>query len=162
MVFVSDSSYQDCPDTGISTGAYIIFYQGGPIEHSTHVTVPVSQSSAESNYNLACTSVMALSHSIMLIHELLNKYPDIVTEEEPLIILDSKSAVCMDNNGKDTNHTRHIAIRFKFVRNGGKWTLHKIDWCEGGLQLVDIVTKNIGYNGLNPIMKYIMVRLDNW
>ena len=24
-----DSSWQDCPDTGRSTGAYIIFYQGG-------------------------------------------------------------------------------------------------------------------------------------
>ena len=25
----SDSSWKDCTDTGISTGAYIIFYQGG-------------------------------------------------------------------------------------------------------------------------------------
>ena len=41
----SDSSWQDCPDTGRSTGAYIIFYQGRPIDHGTHVTVPVDQSS---------------------------------------------------------------------------------------------------------------------
>ena len=33
----SDSSWQDCPDTGRSTGAYNIFYQGGPIYHDTHV-----------------------------------------------------------------------------------------------------------------------------
>ena len=52
MVF-SDSSWQDCPDTGRSTGAYIIFYQGGPIDHGTHVPVPVAQSSAESEYNAA-------------------------------------------------------------------------------------------------------------
>ena len=44
----SDSSWQDCPDTGRSTGAYIIFYQGGIIDHVTHVPVPVAQSSAES------------------------------------------------------------------------------------------------------------------
>ena len=25
------SIWQDCPDTGRSTGAYIVFYQGGPI-----------------------------------------------------------------------------------------------------------------------------------
>ena len=25
---LSDSSWQDCPDTGRSTGSYIIFYQG--------------------------------------------------------------------------------------------------------------------------------------
>ena len=41
-----DSSWQDFPDTGGSTGAYIIFYQGGQIDHVTHVTGPVTQSSA--------------------------------------------------------------------------------------------------------------------
>ena len=44
----SDPSWQDCPDTGISIGANIIFYQGGTIEHGTHVTVLVAQSIAES------------------------------------------------------------------------------------------------------------------
>ena len=33
----SGSSWQDCPYTGKSTGAYIIIYQGGPIDHGTHV-----------------------------------------------------------------------------------------------------------------------------
>ena len=42
----SDASWQDCPDTGRITGAYIIFYQGGPIDHVTHVPVPVAKSSA--------------------------------------------------------------------------------------------------------------------
>ena len=44
----SDSSWQDFPDTGRSTGAYIIFYQGVTIDHVTHVPGPVSHSSAES------------------------------------------------------------------------------------------------------------------
>ena len=42
----ADSSWQYFPDTGIITGAYIIFYQGGPINHGTHITGPLSQSSA--------------------------------------------------------------------------------------------------------------------
>ena len=42
----SDSSWQDFPDTGRSTGAYIILYQGGTIDHVTHVPGPVAQSSA--------------------------------------------------------------------------------------------------------------------
>ena len=41
-----DSIWQDCPDTGRSTGAYIIFYQGGPTDHDTHVPWSVVQSSA--------------------------------------------------------------------------------------------------------------------
>ena len=39
----SDSSWQDFPDTGRSTGAYIIFYQGGTIDHVIHVPGPVAQ-----------------------------------------------------------------------------------------------------------------------
>ena len=52
---------------------------------------------------------MALAYFRMLIHELLNKDTYIVPEEAPLIILDSKSAVCMPTDGKDNKHTRHIA-----------------------------------------------------
>ena len=54
----------------------------------------------------------------MLIHEFLNKDPDIVPEEDPLIVLDSKSAMFMAKNGKDTKHTRHIERRMHFIRNG--------------------------------------------
>ena len=41
LMALSDSSWQDCLDIGRSTGAYIIFYQGGPIDHGTHVSGPV-------------------------------------------------------------------------------------------------------------------------
>ena len=104
---------------------------------------------------------MALAHFRMLIHELLNKDKDIVTEEATIIILDRKSAGCMDKNGKDTKHTRNISRRVHFVRNCDKCKIHKIDCCEGGLQFSGIATNNVGDNGLNKIMKYIMVRLDN-
>ena len=50
----------------------------------------------------------------------------------------------MANTGKDTKHTRHIASRIQFLRNCEKFKMHKIDWCEGGLQWSDIATKNVG------------------
>ena len=43
-----------------------------------------------------------------------------IPEETTLIILDIKSDVCMDNNGKDTKNTRHIKRRVHFLRNGKK------------------------------------------
>ena len=104
---------------------------------------------------------MALAHFSMLIHELLNKYPYIFPEEDPIIVFDSNYYVCMDTNGKDNNHTRHISRRVNVVRNGEKYKMHNIDLCEGGLQLVDISTNNVGENDLNTRMKYIMLRLDN-
>ena len=63
---------------------------------------------------------MALAHFRMLVRELMNKSTDIVPEEAPLIVLDSKSAMCMAKNRKDTTHTRHIARRMHFARNGEK------------------------------------------
>ena len=41
-----DFSWQDCTDTGRSTGAYNIFSQDGLIDNGTHVPGPVTQSSA--------------------------------------------------------------------------------------------------------------------
>ena len=114
------SSWQDCAYTDRSTGSYNIFYQGGPIDHGTNVPGTVAQSSAESEYNAACTEGMALAPLIMLIHEVLIKDPNIVSQEAHLIVLDSKSAMCMDIIGKDTKHTRHIESRTHFVRNGEK------------------------------------------
>ena len=104
---------------------------------------------------------MALAHFRMLIHELLNEDPDRVPNEAPLIVLDSKSGMCMAKNGKDTKHTRHIARIMHFVRNGKKCKMRKIDWYEGGLQLADIGTKNVSEPYLTPRMKYIIVRLKN-
>ena len=104
---------------------------------------------------------MALAYFRMLIHEFFNKDPDIVLEEAPLIILDSKSAIGMAKYGKDIKHTRHISKIMNFVRSGEKYKMHKIYWCEGGPQLADIGTKNVGDPDLTPRMKYIMVRLAN-
>ena len=67
----------------------------------------------------------------------------------------------MDKNGKDTNNTRQISRGVNLVRNDEKLKMHKIGWCDGGLHLEEIATKNVWENNLNPRMKHIMVRLEN-
>ena len=139
----------------------MIFCEGGPIDYGKNVPVPVAQSSAVSEYNVACTLGMDLSHFKVLIDELLNKDPNKFLEEAPLIILDIKSAVFMDKNGKDTKDTRHIYRRVHLVRNSENFKMKNIDWHEGDLQMADIATKNVGENDLNLRMNYIMFRLGN-
>ena len=67
----------------------------------------------------------------------------------------------MAKNGKYTKHTRQIARRMHLVRNKEKCKMHKIDWCEEGLQLADIGIKNVSEPDLTPRMKYIMLILEN-
>ena len=50
-----------------------------------------------------------------------------------MIVLDSKSAMCLSKNGKYTKHTSHIAMITHLVRNKEKCQMHNIDWCEGGM-----------------------------
>ena len=77
-------------DTGRSKGAYIVFYQVGIIDHWTHVPGPFSQYSAESEYNTVFTVGMDTSHFRTLNNRFLNKDPDVVPEQAPIIILDRK------------------------------------------------------------------------
>ena len=58
----SYSIWKDFPNRVRSTGAYIISYQGGPIEHGTHVTGSFAWPGAEREYNVACTVGMALAY----------------------------------------------------------------------------------------------------
>ena len=45
LMVLSDSICKYCTDIVRRTGEYIIFYQGGLIDHVTHVPGPISQSS---------------------------------------------------------------------------------------------------------------------
>ena len=58
-------------------------------------------------------------------------------------------------------HTRQISRRMYFVRNRGEYNMHKIYWCEEGMQMADISTNNFGKHYLPPRMRYFMVKLDN-
>ena len=71
--------------------------------------------------------------------------------------MDSKSSVCIASNDRETKHTKHIVIIVNLVKNGETFKIHKIDWCEGGLQLIDIATKNFGENYLITMVYFIMV-----
>ena len=79
----------------------------------------------------------------MLNNEFLNKDPYVVTEQAPHIILDSKSDIFVANDVKDIKHTRYIAIRIHFVRNGEECILHRTLWCEGGKKLAENETNNV-------------------
>ena len=84
---------------------------------------------------------MAPAHFRILNNEFLNKDTDVVPEKAPLIIFDIKSAVCMTN--KSTKHNIYITRRMHLIKSAEYWNLHKTVWCEGGLKLVDIGTKNV-------------------
>ena len=66
----SDSSWNDCVDTGRSTGGNITIMQGGPVDHSSHLPIPVAMSSGEAKYISAAVACMRAGHLQMLTYDL--------------------------------------------------------------------------------------------
>ena len=82
-----------------------------------------------------------------------------VPDKALLIILDIKSDMYMAKNGKDNKHRRQLAKRIHFVKNGTNCNFCKKVWCEEGLQLKYIGTKNVIEDELNSLLGYTMVRI---
>ena len=155
IISFSDSSWQDCIDTGKSTGSYIIMYQGGVIDHGSMVPTPVAMSSAEAEYNACAVAAMAVAHSRMLVNELNDVDPDDFGEAIKILV-DNTSAQAMAKNEKDTKHTRHIARRMHYVRDGQQIGAHDLNYIPADLNLADPGTKNLGADELEPRLKYMM------
>jgi hypothetical protein len=102
----ADSSWQDCPDTGRSTGGYHIFMQGGIVDSAMTFPTPVALSSAEAEYNNASAASTAVASMSMLTQDLKRLSTDIPLKI-PLLI-DNKACISMGKKFRDSKHTRHI------------------------------------------------------
>jgi len=147
LIAFSDASWQDCPDTGRSTIGYMIFYQGGLVEATSTVPVPVAMSTCEAEYLGACNAAMSVAHLRMMVYDFMhlgtNRYSleDQKLKYPPLILVDNQAAVQMATNDQLTKCTRHIECRFHYVREGQKLGKHWLLWVPREDQLSDCLTK---------------------
>jgi hypothetical protein len=118
----------------------MIIYMGGIVDHSSNMPDPIALSSAEAEYNEGCVAFMAGSHLCMLLCE----FEGIKDEEKAAttIYFDSKSAIAMGANYKDTKHTRHIMRRYHYVRQNIAANRFTSSWIKTEFQIADIGTKN--------------------
>jgi len=141
LFLMTDSSWQDCVDTGRSTGGYLIFYQGGVIDASSNMPDPIAMSSAESEYNQACVGAMAVSHVRQLMLEARGLDPD--TKYAVPLLIDNTAAIAIGSNFRDTQHTRHILRRFHYVRWQKSAGFLFFIYVNTDLMVCDPMTKNL-------------------
>ena len=117
VITFSGPSWNDCVDTGRSTGCHITFIQGGTVDYGSHRQVPVAMSSGEAEYISAAFACMRASYLRMLTYDLKyicseDYYGDNMEYEPAKIIIDNEAAIFMARYNKDTAGNRHIARRF--------------------------------------------------
>ena len=165
IVAFTDSSWQDCPDTGRSTTGFKIFVQGGLVDAQSTMPVPVALSSAEAEYMGACNAGAMLSHLRELKYDfeyLGTQAYDLegTTESIPSIVLvDNQATVRMSKNYKVTGKNRHIGRRWHFVRQGVKNKLFNLVWIPGEDQLADECTKTQAASKSKPHFERTLIKV---
>jgi hypothetical protein len=141
FVIFTDSSWGDC-DELLSTGCYLILYQGGLVDHNSFVPSIIALSSAESESNTMCVGAMAAANARMIIMEL--RTSDSGAPFTVPMLVDSTAAIAINSNDKDTRRTRHIERRWLYTRSErqcGHLSIHHVSGDE--YQLADLGTKNV-------------------
>lgn len=98
--------------------------QGGQVDHSSHLPIPVATSSGEAEYISAATACMRASHLQMIIlydlrHLCTASYDEDKLNEKPArIIIDNEAVIYMSKYNMDTVGNIHVARHFHYVRQG--------------------------------------------
>ena len=157
LTVFSDTSWQDCPDTGRSTVGYMIFHNGALIEANSTMPTHIAMSTSEAKYMAACSASMATAHIHMLLYDMIylgtkqwresaQRLPTIPS----ILMIDNEATVQIAKNGKLTQKACHIERRFHFVRKGQQDGSHQLHWIPCESQLADILTKTQVSSMIDP------------
>ena len=161
VVTFTDASWNDCIDTGRSTGASLTMIQGGAVDYGSHLPVHIAMSSGESEYIAAAVACMTVSQLRMMGYNFENMgkedYKPMNMKYPPAnIIIDNGAAKAMSKCNKDTPGNTHVARRYHYVRQGALLNEHRFQWVGTDFQLADPLTKCGGKSKFKDILDIIM------
>ena len=137
----SDSDYATCPTTRRSVTGFTVFLEGAPISVKSLMQkiVALSVCEAEVISAVTCAQEMIMAYKIITSLELKVKLPMILE-------VDNKGAVDLANNWSTGGRTKHMDVRFLWLRELKEKGLMKVVWLSGVHNDADLFTKNLPAN----------------
>jgi hypothetical protein len=130
-----DADYARCPDTRRSTTGYIFMCCGGPISWESTKQKITATSTAEAEYVALALAVKEAIWIRKLFFDLELPVPIIPLHE------DNEACIKIAENPVFHKRTKHIEIRFHFLREHLKWGHITIPHISTKNQIADILTK---------------------
>jgi len=152
LIGYSDSDMGGHVDGWKSTSGLIFFLGKCPISWQSQKQRIVALSTCEAEYVAAATACCQGVWLRRLLQEITGE-----DHRAPVLRVDNKSAIELAKNPVLHDRSKHIDIRFHFIRdcvNGGRIVLGHV---ETGQQLADILTKPLGQKRLVQLMVKIGV-----
>jgi hypothetical protein len=158
IVCFSDASFQDCPDSGRSTGGYPIFMQGAVVDATSTMPQLVAWSTCEAEYCMGASATLGAFYIRKVYNELHGIDPDYQLTIP--IGIDSQSAIDAAISYKETQRTRHFSRRFHFIRiavSASQVILFKVD---GNANCSNCLTKPLPADALSTEAEIFQVDVD--
>lgn len=135
LIGYSDSDFASDVDTRKSTTGYIFQMNGGPITWCSQKQKTIALSTTEAEFVAACESAKEILWLKQLLSELGENYNCIT------LCVDNQSAIKLINNPSYHKRTKHIDVKYNFIREKVELGLIKVEYVPSNEQLADILTK---------------------
>ena len=158
----SDADWAGCLDTRRSTTGSIIMLNGNVIHWSSHKQSTVATSSTESEYMALAETAKELKWFNHWLGELLLIVPNEFDLVRPSTIkVDNTAAISLTNTGASHNRTKHIDVRYHFIKEQIANGIINMEWTPTTLQLADLLTKQLPKETFTKLVSQLMVQLSN-
>jgi hypothetical protein len=138
LIGYSDADYAGDCDTRRSTSGFVFVLNGAAVTWSSRRQPIVALSTMESEYIAACDSSREVIWLRRLLHELGIKQ----TNPTPLLC-DNESAISLTRNPESHKRSKHIDVRYHFIREQISKKNVEISYVNTKEQLADVFTKAI-------------------
>jgi hypothetical protein len=138
MTVFTDSEYSGDKETRLSVGGFIIFLLGVPILWKSKAQKSVTLSSAESEFVALSEAAKEIKFVVMILESM-----GIIVELPIIVRVDNVGAIFMSENASTSSRTRHVDIRYHFVREFVEEGFIRIVFVRSEANISDEFTKNV-------------------
>ena len=158
----SDADWAGCLDTRRSTTGSIIMLNNNVIHWSSHKQSTVATNSTESEYMALAETAKEMKWFNHWLSELLLVVPNEFELVKPSTIkVDNTAAIALTNQGASNNRTKHIDVRYHFIKEQIVNGTVAMEWTPTTLQLADLLTKQLPKETFTKLVSQLMVRLSS-
>jgi hypothetical protein len=149
LTVYTDASWGDDADDKRSTTGYLVKSNSDTITWNSRRQTTIALSTCESEY----MALAAGAQECIYIHNFLQ---ELKIQTINTILCDNVAAISLSSHDSNHNKSKHIALKFHFIREKIKQKLFTLKWIDTRLQLADVFTKNIGKLQFTNLINKIM------
>ena len=150
-----DSDFASDKEKRISVTGYVIYFMGVPIAWRSRAQKHVTLSTSEAEYVALSEVVKDIKFIIQLLESM-----DVKVNYPIIVRVDNVGAIYLANNKTTGDRTKHVDIRYHFVRDYIEEGIVKIIFVKSAENDADIFTKNLSGEAHNTHSNKLVIRRE--